>query len=191
MDGAHRRRACRDSARRARVDGAVLGRPRRSAAQRDGRGRGADPHVSRSPGGRATTRGAESLPATRAVAACRLLRARRPRGVSEHGADECRPRAWRTPSRRPEPLRRVGCYVPGGRAAYPSTVLMSVIPAQAAGVASIVVTSPATGDGDVHPLVAAAAHLLGVDEVYAIGGAQAIAALAYGTKTIEAVDKVV
>jgi len=92
---------------------------------------------------------------------------------------------------RPEPLRRVGCYVPGGRAAYPSTVLMSVIPAQEAGVESIAITSPATLVGTVHPLVAAAAHLLGVDEVHAIGGAQAIAALAYGTGTITAVDKVV
>jgi histidinol dehydrogenase len=92
---------------------------------------------------------------------------------------------------RPEPLRRAGCYVPGGRAAYPSTVLMSVIPAQVAGVESIAVSSPAAPDGHVHPLVAAAAHLLGVDEVYAIGGAQAIAALAYGTETIPAVDKVV
>jgi histidinol dehydrogenase len=92
---------------------------------------------------------------------------------------------------RPEPLRRAGCYVPGGRAAYPSTVLMSVIPAQEAGVESIAVTSPATSDGTVHPLVAAATHLLGVGEVYAIGGAQAIAALAFGTETIAAVDKVV
>jgi histidinol dehydrogenase len=92
---------------------------------------------------------------------------------------------------RPEPLRRVGCYVPGGRAAYPSTVLMSVIPAQAAGVASLVITSPATAEGTVHPLVGAAAHLLQVDEVHAVGGAQAIAAMAYGTATIAAVDKVV
>ncbi|MGH7721858.1 MAG: histidinol dehydrogenase [Candidatus Dormibacteria bacterium] len=92
---------------------------------------------------------------------------------------------------RPEALRRVGCYVPGGRAAYPSTVLMSVIPAQAAGVPSITLTSPPTPQGGVHPLVAAAAHLLGIDEVHAVGGAQAIAAMAYGTATIAAVDKVV
>jgi len=92
---------------------------------------------------------------------------------------------------RPEPLRRVGCYVPGGRAAYPSTVLMSVIPAQSAGVESLAITSPATPDGGVHPLVGAAAHLLGVSEVHAVGGAQAIAALAHGTATIAAVDKVV
>ncbi len=104
---------------------------------------------------------------------------------------DVRPRGHPGLCLRPEPLRRVGCYVPGGRAAYPSTVLMSVIPAQAAGVASLVITSPATADGTVHPLVGAAAHLLHVDEVHAVGGAQAIAAMAYGTATIAAVDKVV
>ena len=92
---------------------------------------------------------------------------------------------------RPEAVRRAGCYVPGGRAAYPSTVLMSVIPAQIAGVESIVVASPPAADGAVHPLVAAAAGMLGVGEVRAMGGAQAIAALAYGTETIERVDKIV
>jgi len=92
---------------------------------------------------------------------------------------------------RPVPLGRVGCYVPGGRAAYPSTVLMSVIPAQVAGVERIVVTSPPAPGGGVHPLVAASAHLLGITEVIAAGGAQAIAALAYGTESIERVDKVV
>ena len=90
-----------------------------------------------------------------------------------------------------EPLRRAGCYVPGGRAAYPSTVLMGVIPAQVAGVESIAVCSPPAGDAAVHPLVAAAAALLGVDEVHAVGGAQAIAALAYGTESIERADIVV
>lgn len=92
---------------------------------------------------------------------------------------------------RPEPLRRAGCYVPGGRAAYPSTVLHSVIPAQVAGVPSIALASPPGPDGSVHPLVAAAAHLLGVDEVHAMGGAQAVAAFAYGTETIARVDKIV
>ncbi len=92
---------------------------------------------------------------------------------------------------RPVPLGRSGCYVPGGRAAYPSTVLMSVIPAQVAGVERIVIASPPAPDGGVHPLVAAAAHLLGVSEVIAAGGAQAIAALAYGTESIDRVDKVV
>jgi histidinol dehydrogenase len=104
---------------------------------------------------------------------------------------DVRPRGQPGLCLRPEPLRRVGCYVPGGRAAYPSTVLMSVIPAQAAGVASLVITSPPTAEGTVHPLVGAAAHLLNVDEVHAVGGAQAIAAMAYGTATIAAVDKVV
>jgi histidinol dehydrogenase len=92
---------------------------------------------------------------------------------------------------RPAPLGRVGCYVPGGRAAYPSTVLMSVIPAQVARVSQIVIASPPSAGGGVHPLIAAAAHLLGVSEVIAVGGAQAIAALAYGTPTIGRVDKVV
>ncbi len=91
----------------------------------------------------------------------------------------------------PVPLGRAGCYVPGGRAAYPSTVLMSVIPAQVAGVERIVVASPPAPSGRVHPLIAGAAHLLGVSEVIAAGGAQAIAALAYGTERIERVDKVV
>jgi histidinol dehydrogenase len=91
----------------------------------------------------------------------------------------------------PVPLMRVGCYVPGGRAAYPSTVLMSVIPAQVAGVEQIVVASPPGPSGGVHPLVAAAAHLLGVDEVVVAGGAQAVAALAFGTESIEQVDKIV
>jgi len=92
---------------------------------------------------------------------------------------------------RPEPLRRVGCYAPGGRAAYPSTVLMAVIPALVAGVESVAIASPPTESGGVHPLVAAAACLLGVGEVHAMGGAQAIAALAYGTETIARVDKIV
>jgi histidinol dehydrogenase len=91
----------------------------------------------------------------------------------------------------PVPLGRAGCYVPGGRAAYPSTVLMSVIPAQVAGVEHIVVASPPGPSGGVHPLVAAAAHLLGVRELVIAGGAQAIAALAFGTETIERVDKIV
>jgi histidinol dehydrogenase len=91
----------------------------------------------------------------------------------------------------PVPLGRVGCYVPGGRAAYPSTVLMSVIPAQVAGVEHIVVTSPPAPSGGVHPLVAAAAHLLGVRELVIAGGAQAIAALAFGTESIARVDKIV
>lgn len=116
--------------------------------------------------------------------------AERIRGFHELQLD-ARPRGEPSLCLRPEPLRRVGCYVPGGRAAYPSTVLMSAIPAQVAGVESIALCSPPTRDGGVHPLVAAAAHLIGVAELHALGGAQAIAALAYGTASIAAVDKVV
>jgi histidinol dehydrogenase len=89
------------------------------------------------------------------------------------------------------PLHRVGVYAPGGRAAYPSSVLMGVVPAQVAGVESIAVVSPAGPDGQVDEATLGAAALLGVDEVYAIGGAQAIAALAYGTETVPPVDKIV
>ncbi|MDK2927232.1 MAG: histidinol dehydrogenase [Bacillota bacterium] len=88
------------------------------------------------------------------------------------------------------PLKRVGVYIPGGRAAYPSSVLMNVVPAQAAGVAEIALATPPAG-GHGHPLVLGTAYLLGVREVYCVGGAQAIAALALGTETIPAVDKVV
>jgi histidinol dehydrogenase len=88
------------------------------------------------------------------------------------------------------PLQRVGLYVPGGRAAYPSSVLMNAIPARVAGVAEIVMVVPAP-DGVRNPLVLAAARLAGVAHAFAIGGAQAIAALAYGTATIPAVDKIV
>ncbi|MCP3993646.1 MAG: histidinol dehydrogenase [bacterium] len=93
--------------------------------------------------------------------------------------------------RRWTPLRRIGVYVPGGRAAYPSSLLMGVIPAQVAGVEEIVVTSPADDEGLVSQTMLAAAALLGVDEVYITGGAQAIAALAYGTETIRPVEKIV
>lgn len=87
------------------------------------------------------------------------------------------------------PLRRVGVYVPGGRASYPSTVLMNVIPAQVAGVKEIAVAVPTPG-GQVDPNVMAAIEMLGVQEVYCIGGAQAVAALAYGTRTVGRVDKI-
>ncbi len=88
------------------------------------------------------------------------------------------------------PLDRVGIYVPGGTANYPSTVLMNAIPAKIAGVKEIVVVTPAKG-GAVSPSVLAAAKLAGVDRIFKIGGAQAIAALAYGTETIPKVDKIV
>jgi histidinol dehydrogenase len=88
------------------------------------------------------------------------------------------------------PLDRVGLYVPGGKAAYPSSVLMNAIPAKVAGVAELVMTVP-TPRGERNPLVLAAASLVGVDRVFTIGGVQAIAALAFGTKTVPAVDKIV
>ncbi len=88
------------------------------------------------------------------------------------------------------PLRRVGVYVPGGTAAYPSSVLMNVIPAQAAGVEEIVVCSPPDADGKVNPMVLAACAELGITEVWRLGGAQGIAAMAYGTGTLKPVDKV-
>jgi histidinol dehydrogenase len=88
------------------------------------------------------------------------------------------------------PIERVGLYVPGGKAAYPSSVLMNAIPAKVAGVAELVVTTP-TPRGSRNPLVLAAAALAGVDRVIAIGGAQAVAALAYGTQSVPRVDKIV
>ena len=91
---------------------------------------------------------------------------------------------------RPQPLRRVGLYIPGGRARYPSTVLMNAIPARLAGVEQVVMTTPAPAGSAISPAVLHAALLAGVDRVFAVGGAQAIAALAYGTETIPAVDKV-
>lgn len=89
------------------------------------------------------------------------------------------------------PLEKVGIYVPGGKAAYPSTVLMNVIPAVLAGVEKIVITTPPQANGKVNPHVLVAAQEVGVDIVYKVGGAQAIAALAYGTETIEKVVKIV
>lgn len=89
------------------------------------------------------------------------------------------------------PLAKVGVYVPGGTAAYPSTVLMNVIPAKIAGVGKIVLVTPPQADGTVNPAILAAAAIAGVDEIYKVGGAQAVAALAYGTETVPAVDKIV
>ncbi|GIX21766.1 MAG: histidinol dehydrogenase [Gammaproteobacteria bacterium] len=88
------------------------------------------------------------------------------------------------------PLDRVGLYVPGGRAAYPSSVLMNAVPAKVAGVPELIMVVPAPG-GTLNPLVLAAAAIAGVDRVFTLGGAQAIAALAYGTETVPAVDKIV
>lgn len=89
------------------------------------------------------------------------------------------------------PLEAVGIYVPGGRAQYPSSVLMNALPAKIAGVKNVVMVTPPDSEGMIHPNIAYAARLAGVDKIYKIGGAQAIAALAYGTQTIDCVDKIV
>ena len=89
------------------------------------------------------------------------------------------------------PIEKVGLYVPGGTAAYPSTVLMDAIPAKIAGCTEIVMVTPPARDGGVNPAILAAAHVAGVDRIFKVGGAQAVAALAYGTETIPAVDKIV
>ncbi|MDH5373746.1 MAG: histidinol dehydrogenase [Acidimicrobiia bacterium] len=94
-------------------------------------------------------------------------------------------------ARRWSPMRRIGAYVPGGKAAYPSTLIMTVTPARLAGVEEVVVVSPADPDGRVSSTLLAAAALLEVDEMYIVGGAQAVAALAYGTEIIRPVDKIV
>ncbi len=93
--------------------------------------------------------------------------------------------------RRVAPYDRVGVYVPGGRASYPSTVLMGAIPARVAGVREVVLCSPPRRDGGLCPEVLAAARIAGVDRVFCVGGAQAIAAMAYGTQTVPAVEKIV
>ncbi len=89
-----------------------------------------------------------------------------------------------------EPIQRVGIYVPGGRAAYPSTVLMDTVPAKVAGCPSIAMTTPPGKDGKVNPNILAAAYVAGVKEIYKVGGAQGIAMLAYGTETVEPVFKI-
>lgn len=105
--------------------------------------------------------------------------------------------SWTTDSlggrlgQRVTPLRRVGVYVPGGTAPLPSSLLMSAIPAQVAGVAEIVVVTPPGRDGRVSPIILAAAAIMGIETIYTLGGAQAVAALAYGTESIPRVDKIV
>ncbi len=89
------------------------------------------------------------------------------------------------------PIERVGLYVPGGTAAYPSSVLMNAIPAKIAGCAQIVMVTPPSKDGSVNPNVLVAAKIAGVDKIFKVGGAQAVAALAYGTESIPKVDKIV
>ena len=89
------------------------------------------------------------------------------------------------------PIEKVGLYIPGGTAAYPSTVLMLAIPAKLAGCSQIVITTPPGKDGKVAAPILAAAKLAGVDQIFKVGGAQAVAALAYGTETVPKVDKIV
>lgn len=89
------------------------------------------------------------------------------------------------------PIETVGCYIPGGRAVYPSSVLMTIIPAKIAGVEKIICCTPPDKEGNVDDMVLAAAHISGADEIYMVGGAQAIAAMAYGTESIPKVDKIV
>ena len=89
------------------------------------------------------------------------------------------------------PVDRAGLYVPGGTAAYPSTVLMDSIPAKIAGCKEVVMVTPPLKDGKVNPVILAAAYIAGVDKIFKIGGAQAIAALAYGTMSVPKVDKIV
>ena len=89
------------------------------------------------------------------------------------------------------PIRRLGCYVPGGEAAYPSSLVMTIVPAKVAGVPEIAVCSPPRSGGDVSPLILVAADICGANEIYRVGGAQAVAAMAYGTETVRPVDKLV
>lgn len=89
------------------------------------------------------------------------------------------------------PIERVGIYVPGGTAAYPSTVLMNAMPALVAGVESVAMVTPPNKEGNVNPYILAAAYVAGINKIYKIGGAQAVAALAYGTETIKKVNKIV
>ena len=89
------------------------------------------------------------------------------------------------------PIEKVGLYVPGGTAAYPSTVLMDSIPAKIAGCKEICITTPPSANGKVNPVILAAAKIAGVDRIFKVGGAQAIAALSYGTETVPKVDKIV
>lgn len=89
------------------------------------------------------------------------------------------------------PIEKVGLYVPGGTAAYPSTVLMDSIPAKIAGCSEIVMVSPPNSEGKINPVILAAAHVAGVDKIFKVGGAQAVAALSYGTESVPKVDKIV
>jgi histidinol dehydrogenase len=136
--------------------------------------------------------------AERAVGETTMRALRYAAGRIEHFHRETAPRSWRMTDalgsrlgQEVRPIDRVAVYVPGGRAAYPSTVLMTVIPARVAGVREIVLVSPPSADKSLNAAVLAAARVAGVTEAYRVGGAQAIAALAYGTETIRRVDKIV
>ena len=140
----------------------------------------------------------EYASAERAVGEATLRSLRYAAGRIERFHRECAPRSWRVKDdngsrlgQEVRPLDRVAVYVPGGRAAYPSTVLMTVVPAVVAGVRDIVLVSPPSADRSLNAAVLAAARIAGVTEAYRVGGAQAIAALAYGTGTIRRVDKIV
>jgi histidinol dehydrogenase len=102
-----------------------------------------------------------------------------------------RSRAGATTGQRVRPIRRAGLYIPGGHAAYPSTLVMSAVPARVAGVPEIRICTPPGPEGLPDPYVLAVAGLLGLDEIYAVGGAQAVGALAYGTESVPAVDKII
>ncbi len=136
--------------------------------------------------------------AERLVGAATVRALRYAAGRIERFHRECAPRSWSMQDgngsrlgQEVRPLERVAVYVPGGRAAYPSTVLMTVIPARVAGVREIVLVSPPAADKSLNPAVLVAARVAGATEAYRIGGAQAIAALAYGTDTVRRVDKIV
>jgi histidinol dehydrogenase len=134
---------------------------------------------------RALDPGLRSALEAAAAAIGRFHRAQRPRPLVVDAAPGL------VLGRRPDPLSRVGVYAPGGRAAYPSSVLMGVVPARVAGVGEVIVCSPAGPDGRPPALVMAACAVAGVDRLFAIGGAGAIAAMALGTGTVPAVDRVV
>ena len=153
--------------------------------------------VALTPGELAVTAG-EMEAAEGAVGAATMRALRYAADRIERFHRESAPRSWRMTDalgsrlgQEVRPLDRVAVYVPGGRAAYPSTVLMTAIPARVAGVKEIVLVSPPSPDKSLNPAVLAAARVAGVTEAYRIGGAQAVAALAYGTETIRRVDKIV
>jgi histidinol dehydrogenase len=140
----------------------------------------------------------EYAAAERTVGEATLRSLRYAAGRIERFHRACAPRSWRMKDdngsrlgQEVRPVDRVAVYVPGGRAAYPSTVLMTVVPAVVAGVREIVLVSPPSTDRSLNAAVLAAARIAGVTEAYRVGGAQAIAALAYGTETIRRVDKIV